>query len=526
MYNWLIRPRSQPVRRAETALFSAMALTFVTSLIFLAFPEIDIWFSGLFYDSNGFPLSEAKVLLVLRSLNPWLGGAIILCSILLIVSKSLRQRFQIGLPQALVPLVTYAIGVGLIVNVGLKQHVGRARPRDVLDFGGESTFTRVWEISQACRSNCSFTSGEAAGAMAILTVLAILPPLGRARAPVVFALIAIVASLSLNRIAFGAHFLSDVLLSMMIVSIIGLATTLTTGMRLDRARVRIKRIMRIIFRSKSQPASSRPTFSLIVVFTLSIIGAGCAAVPLERGNTLTSYEGLVPNGGRLTKADYRVSASELAAAKTVFVAPTAIAPGVSNSLRKTSEAHLVANAISRSICFGVSERFQVVEDRDDADIIVSSTLTHIVRTNAAVAGLSTVTSLGASAVSPVPVPRLPFGLGGLAVEAEATTKNGRQIGAMVWAKGANWITTSARASEVGDAYSLTSGFGGDFSKMLVTGKAPSQGFPKLPSGKRMLTSLGGKPKYTACERFGRSPGLKDFAASQLGLPPSWTDKAH
>ena len=71
------------------------------------------------------------------------------------------------------------------------------------------------------------------------------------------------------------------------------------------------------------------------------------------------------------------------------------------------------------------------------------------------------------------------------------------------AKGANFVTTGARVSEIGDAYSLAASFGGDFSKMLVTGKTPFRGLPKIPSGQKIKSGLGGKAKYLACENFGR-----------------------
>jgi hypothetical protein len=74
---------------------------------------------------------------------------------------------------------------------------------------------------------------------------------------------------------------------------------------------------------------------------------------------------------------------------------------------------------------------------------------------------------------------------------------------MVWGKGANSLTTDERVVQVGDAYSLATSFGDDVSKTLVTGETP---FKRLP-------------------RFGRAPGIKNFAGSQLGMPPSWTDKA-
>lgn len=264
-------------------------------------------------------------------------------------------------------------------------------------------------------------------------------------------------------------------------------------------------------------------FTLLSVSLLSIVG-GCAAVPLEQGSSLSSYDGLSSNKGRLTKANFKVAASDLAATRTVYIAPTAVSEAAAQSIKKSSDQALVANVISRALCVGVSDRFEVVERREDADLVVHATITRIVPTNATVAGVSTAASLGANFVSPVPVPRLPMGLGGLSVEAEATTRDGKQVGAMIWAKGANFVTTSARVSQIGDAYSLASSFGSDFSKMLVTGTTPFKGLPKIPSGQKLKSGLGGKPKYAACERFGRSPGLVDFAASQVGMPPSWTDK--
>lgn len=272
-----------------------------------------------------------------------------------------------------------------------------------------------------------------------------------------------------------------------------------------------------------QPCYQPIAFALISLSLLSIIG-GCAAVPLEQANSLTSYDGLTSNKGRLTKANYRVSSSDLVTTKTIYIEPTKVSGVAAQSIKKYSDQALVANVISRGLCVGVSDRFEVVERKEDADLVVHATITRIVPTNATVAGLSTAASLGANFVVPVPVPRLPMGLGGLSVEAEATTRDGKQVGAMVWAKGANFVTTSARVSQIGDAYSLAASFGSDFSKMLVTGKTPFKGLPKIPSGQRIKSGLGGKPKYPACEKFGRSPGLMDFAASQVGMPPSWTDK--
>lgn len=98
---------------------------------------------------------------------------------------------------------------------------------------------------------------------------------------------------------------------------------------------------------------------------------------------------------------------------------------------------------------------------------------------------------------------------------------------MVWSRGANIITTGARVSSVGDAYSLSSAFSDDFSKMLIKGKDPfkGMGMPSIPSMQRIRVSLGGKPKYDACKAFGRAPGIPGAVAGQLRLPPGWTDKS-
>ena len=94
---------------------------------------------------------------------------------------------------------------------------------------------------------------------------------------------------------------------------------------------------------------------------------------------------------------------------------------------------------------------------------------------------------------------------------------------MIWARGANSITNSARIADEGDAYDLAADFGADFAKLVTTGKSPFGGMPALPPMDTIPVRLGGAPKYVACEAFGRFPGLTGMAGQGLGLPPAWTD---
>ncbi|ENN86461.1 hypothetical protein RHSP_09617 [Rhizobium freirei PRF 81] len=225
----------------------------------------------------------------------------------------------------------------------------------------------------------------------------------------------------------------------------------------------------------------------------------------------------------MTKAKLRVDSPQVLAARTVHIEPTVAQIGNSSAFDPKSLA-LVTNAIDRALCIGLGDRFQIVAANQPADLIVHATITDIVPTNRTVAATSAAASLGTSVALAVPIPRIPIGLGGLSVEAEAIGQDGLQKAAMLWSRGANMLTTKARISVVGDAYSLSSAFGGDFSRMLVKGRDPFKGTPAMLSMQRIKASLGGDPKYEACRPFGRAPGITGAVAGQLGLPPGWSDK--
>jgi hypothetical protein len=252
--------------------------------------------------------------------------------------------------------------------------------------------------------------------------------------------------------------------------------------------------------------------------------SSCTSVPLQEGGTLTSYGQLSPAKGKFTKSRTFVDAQGLTAVRTVSIVPTTFSFNAASRIKAPQDRALVSNALDRAVCVSLSDKYQIVPTGQPADLTVRTVVTDIVATNKTMAGISTAVSLGSSLALPVGIPRLPVGLGGLAVEAEAIDITGTQRAAVVWSKGANSITNNARVSEVGDAYSLAGNFGKYFSRMLVTGKAPKGLDLSLPSAQRMNSALGGKPKYVACDAFGRSPGLAGMVADKFGAPPEWTVK--
>jgi lipid A 4'-phosphatase len=115
-----------------------------------------------------------------------------------------RTRF------AATALAALVIGPGLLVNGLLKDYWGRPRPVATDLFGGELPFVPAGQWSDACVNNCSFVSGEASSVFWLVCLVPLLPERHRGTGAVV--IVAIALFTSVLRIAFGGHYLSDVVL--------------------------------------------------------------------------------------------------------------------------------------------------------------------------------------------------------------------------------------------------------------------------------------------------------------------------
>ena len=183
-----------------------VALTLLASGVFSNYPQIDIDVARLFYD-NGF-MGESAPAKAARSL---LYGLPLAVCIGFMAARTLR------LPPAFLPSsrtiiylsLSMALGPGLLVNVILKDHWHRPRPNQVTQFGGPHEFRPIWTRDGACEKNCSFVSGEVASSF-WLVAPASLAPLPY-RVPAIAAALGVGVATGLLRMAFGGHFLSDVI---------------------------------------------------------------------------------------------------------------------------------------------------------------------------------------------------------------------------------------------------------------------------------------------------------------------------
>jgi membrane-associated phospholipid phosphatase len=193
-------------------LFVIVATTAVTAILFTLDPNLDLAISALFFDPvrRIFPAQSDWFLAGFRFVTSWAITLAIAIPAIAMLGKMLLPWRPALLPgRAMVfILTTVAVGPGLLVNAGFKDHWNRPRPGAVQEFGGAMTFKPWWDASGQCRRNCSFVSGESAAAFAMLA------PAALAAAP--WRLIAIGAAtlfgalMASLRVVFGGHFFTDV----------------------------------------------------------------------------------------------------------------------------------------------------------------------------------------------------------------------------------------------------------------------------------------------------------------------------
>jgi lipid A 4'-phosphatase len=189
-----------------------VAVTLLTAIVFAVNPKLDLTISAMFFEPlrRTFPAQGDWFLAGFRFATSW-----VIVIAIAIPSISLIGKMLFPARPALVPgramlliLLSIAIGPGLLVNAGLKEHWNRPRPGAVKEFGGPFVFKPWWDASGQCRSNCSFVSGESAAAFAMLAPATLVA--GPWRVAAIGAAMVFGTLMALLRVVFGGHFFTDV----------------------------------------------------------------------------------------------------------------------------------------------------------------------------------------------------------------------------------------------------------------------------------------------------------------------------
>jgi lipid A 4'-phosphatase len=201
-----------------------VALWVTLAIVFNGEPGIDLAVSRLFFFEfpcpegwprqvcGAFTLSASGFWTVLREIFHYVpAAAAAVVAALLARDLNAGQRLSGPRPlYSLTALAAFLVGPGLLVNLVLKEHWGRPRPVSTDIFGGDLPFVPAGQWSDACASNCSFVSGEASAVFWLVCLIPLLPARWRRHgAPLIVAIAIFTAGL---RVAFGGHYLSDVVL--------------------------------------------------------------------------------------------------------------------------------------------------------------------------------------------------------------------------------------------------------------------------------------------------------------------------
>lgn len=195
-------------------------------VVFHDFPLLDISVQSLFFaptecppNADGlsvcgaFPFSQNWFLIQVRRLFFWLPPVIALSLVAYILfhwRDTDNPSTKEGVHQVLLVVLSWGLCVGFLVNSIFKAYSARPRPVNTDLFGGLEHFIPAGGFGGTCQSNCSFVSGEAASAGWLLCLIPLLPAgLRQVFAPI---LIAISLATPMLRVAFGGHYLSDVML--------------------------------------------------------------------------------------------------------------------------------------------------------------------------------------------------------------------------------------------------------------------------------------------------------------------------
>ena len=188
-------------------------------LLFFCIPEIDIKFSNLFFINREFIYKNNYFAVLIFESIPTLTKIFVIITIFLFIYSLFKNKINLMF-TSLFFLLSAAIGPGLIVNELLKNNFGRPRPDIIIEFDGKHKFVKPLEFSNACKKNCSFSSGHASMGY-YFTSISYLFRSRKFAFKFVFSFFFLFGSMvGLMRIIQGRHFLSDVIFSALITILV------------------------------------------------------------------------------------------------------------------------------------------------------------------------------------------------------------------------------------------------------------------------------------------------------------------
>lgn len=189
----------------------AWTLLLIAFIPFGLFPKLDLLISRLIYTSSeGFFLKDLPAVQFGYHIVPVILSVTVGILFVLLLKGEITKRPVCGITRKAFAflILSLAIGPGLVVHEGFKNHWGRARPAQVYDFGGSHRYSPPLVPSDQCETNCSFVSGHASVGFYFMSFALLMR--GKRKKEWMLYSIGLGSLLGLVRIVQGAHFLSDI----------------------------------------------------------------------------------------------------------------------------------------------------------------------------------------------------------------------------------------------------------------------------------------------------------------------------
>ncbi len=187
----------------------ALALLLAPIGIFL---PIDHRVAGLFYEGGGsFWLHDSWVGYVFHDvIRPTFYWLLIAIIVVLAVRSGMKTGHRnLTVRRVIYVLAVVGIGLGLVTNLILKNEFDRPRPLHTVEYGGEQKYQPPILPAKGCERNCSFVSGDASAAFALIALPTAFAT-GRRRRKIMQAMIWVGVGIGSLRMMNGSHYLFDV----------------------------------------------------------------------------------------------------------------------------------------------------------------------------------------------------------------------------------------------------------------------------------------------------------------------------
>ncbi|QOX80213.1 phosphatase PAP2 family protein [Trichlorobacter lovleyi] len=195
----------------------------VAGTALIAATGADLTVASHFYRSGGWPTGEQFPWKLLYRLDRYPALAVAIFGLFAACYSYYRPDWRVWRRQGAFLVLLLALGPGLLVNATFKDHWGRPRPRELVQFGGTKAFMQPWQ-PRINGDGRSFPCGHGSAAFYLAAPYFIY----RRRKPRVaqrwlFGGMTFGLLMSYARLAQGGHFLSDILWAWGIVWLSALA---------------------------------------------------------------------------------------------------------------------------------------------------------------------------------------------------------------------------------------------------------------------------------------------------------------